>query len=112
MKDYLEIGPVPCNENCAQLGEDNFRNRANIEMDTYIEQLYRQFGEKILNTSVSFRKKWFAHDFGNYGEVVISYDDEDENHHIIYEIERELPENWDDEAKAEIEKRMTELVNS
>lgn len=109
MIDYFEIGPTPCDENCAQVGEDNFRNKANIEMDAYIDQLYRLFGEKILDTSISFKKKWFAHDFGNYGEVVIMYDDSDEKHDLVYEIERELPENWDEQAKKDIENRMSEL---
>lgn len=98
MIDYFEIGPTPCNEDCAQVGTDNYRTMANIEMDAYVDQLYRIFGEKIEGSMITFAKKWFPHDFGTYGEVVIKYDDADPNSHLVYEIERELPDQWDNEA--------------
>jgi hypothetical protein len=98
MRDYFEIGPTPSSEDCAQLGTENYRQVAKVEMDAYIDQLNRMFGEKIQGTQIFFSKKWFPHDFGTYGEVVINYDDEDPNSHLVYEIERELPEKWDNEA--------------
>jgi hypothetical protein len=104
MRDYFEIGPTPSGEDCAQVGEADFHSRGSREMDAYIGQLNRQFGSLIEGTSVSFKKKWFDHDFGRYGEVVIAFDDSDENSHIVYQIERELPEYWDDEAIAQLEK--------
>jgi hypothetical protein len=102
MRDYIEIGPTPCDENCAQVGDDNFRMIADKEMSIYIDQLNRMFGDLIKNShSVSFSKKWFAHDFGTYGEVVINFDDEKDSE-IPYKIERNLPEQWDEEALKQI----------
>lgn len=102
MRDWFEIGPAPCNEECAQVGENNFVSNANKEMDAYINQLNRKFGELISGTTIHFRKKWYDHDFGRYGEVIISYDDAEEKAHLVYEIERELPEFWDEEALKEL----------
>ena len=103
MKDYMEIGPSPCSEDCAQVGGEGFRQRATKEMDAYINQLNRMFGDLIKdNKSIYFSKKWFPHDFGTYGEVVINFDDETD-YDIIYEIERNLPEYWDDEAKKQLD---------
>ena len=110
MKDYFEIGPTPCSEDCAQVGSENFRLIASIEMEAYIDQLYRMFGEKIENSSISFGKKWFNHDFGSYGEVVVFYDDDDPNAHLIYEIERELPEFWDKEASKQISENLAKVL--
>ena len=103
MNDHLEIGPSPYGENCAQVGDENFRLRASDEMNVYINQLNRMFGNLIKdNRSIYFSKKWFPHDFGTYGEVVINFDDE-KDYDVIYEIERNLPEYWDDEAKKQLD---------
>ena len=102
MKDYLNIGPTPCSEDCAQLGEDNFKENATIQMDAFVNQLYRQFPEAE-SKGVRFTKKWFNHDFGSYGEVVAVYDDENEeavNYAIM--VENNTPELWDSEALKEM----------
>lgn len=102
MRDYLNIGPTPCGEDCAQLGQDNFEKQASIEMNAFVNQLYRQFPEAE-SKGVTFAKKWFNHDFGRYGEVVAIYDDSDEdalNYAIM--VENDTPEFWDNEARKEL----------
>jgi hypothetical protein len=43
------------------------------------------------------------HDFGQYLEVQVSFNDDDEHQtHWAFMIEAELPELWDDEARAEL----------
>lgn len=102
MREYMEIGATPYGEDCAQVGSDGYRNRAENEMDTYIRLMERIFPE-ALNKNINFKKKWFDHDFGTYGEVCMFWNSEDEdasNH--VYEIDKNLPENWDKVAKEEL----------
>lgn len=104
MKEYMEIGPCPSNETCAQVGQDNFIVEAKKEMSAYVDQLYRTFPE-VLNMGINFKSKWFPHDFGTYGEVCIFWDaDNEKADSYVYEIEKQLPEFWDEEALAELER--------
>lgn len=102
MLNSMEIGPTPCDEPCAQLGSYGFEHQASKEMKAYINQLYRQFPDAIDN-GVRFKARWFNHDFGRYGEVVIYWDDEDPiADEFAYKYESNLPEKWDEEALKEL----------
>jgi len=102
MVEYMEIGPVPCNEPCAQVGQDNYRQEAKKEMQAYIYQLHRAFPDAYDN-NIDFVMKWYQHDFGTYGEVCIQFFTDDENAvAMAYEIESHLPEDWDTEARKEL----------
>ena len=37
MKDYIVIGPVPCNEDCAQVGQDGYQEQAVEECTRFID---------------------------------------------------------------------------
>jgi len=100
--DYISLGPVPYDENCAQVGEPDFKSRASKEMTAYMGQLYRMFPEAE-EKNVAFIKKWWNHDFGQYGEVVALYFAEDlDGLNFVLEVESGIPMNWDDEAKKEL----------
>lgn len=100
--EYIEIGATPYDEDCAQVGSENYRKDAMKEMDAYINQLNRAFTEAE-SWGIRFKQKWFNHDFGSYGEVCIYWNNENEDADIhAYEIERNLPSNWDEEAKKEL----------
>lgn len=100
--DYLNLGSAPCEEDCAQVGSSNYTILANLEMDLYIDQLNRQFSDLIENDLIFFHKKWFNHDFGRYGEVVVSYNpDKEESFHAALYVENNIPYNWDEEAVKE-----------
>lgn len=100
--DYMEIGPAPCEENCAQVGEPDFKAKATKEMNAYINQLYRQFPE-LENNNTYLKKKWYNHDFGTYGEVVVVYDENDnESYDLAIRIENNLPYEWDEQALEEL----------
>lgn len=102
MMEYIEIGPTPYDEKCAQVGEDYFIKRAGIEMDIFIEQLYRTFTEAE-DKRVSFVKKWYSHDFGQYGEVCIKFNpDNEEASDYAYYIDRNSIANWDEESLKKI----------
>ena len=100
MRDDITIGEVPCDEECAQVGSENYREQAKKEMGAFIRQLRRHFGPE--QGTARFAIKWFSHDFGTYGEVVCYFDDNDEEGaNYAYNAE-ECPEHWDEEAKTEL----------
>jgi hypothetical protein len=102
MKDYLYLGPVPCDEDCAQVGDPDYRKNAIREMKAYINQLEREFPDWERD-GVEFRIVWQNHDFGAYGEVVVDYNDADDaSTSYAFEIESNLPYNWDEEARKEL----------
>ena len=106
MRDYIEIGATPCDEDCAQVGSDNFRERATAESNAYRRQLIRMFGEPP--EGASLRVKWFQHDYGSYPEVVCYYefddqsDDESKSAEYAFKLEGNAPREWDGEARKEL----------
>lgn len=100
--DYLTLGPVPCDEDCAQVGEPDFRNQSRREMKAYLNQLKREFADWD-KSNVNFKITIFSHDFGSYGEVCVEYNDYDEvGSDFAIHVENNLPMNWDDEAIKEL----------
>ena len=100
MKDYIELGPTPCNEDCSQVGSDGF-TKANIrECRIFKKQLERAF------PTATFQVKSFHHEFGTYREVVVVFDDQDETSEALaLEVEGNIPVDWDNEAKRELDQR-------
>lgn len=99
MRDCLYIGPVPSNEMCAQVGDDDFTQRATVECRVYADQLRRMF-PAVPESGARFATQWQEHDFGRYAEVVIYYDPSNEAQVMAaYDAEGRLPEEWDDAAR-------------
>lgn len=102
MQEYIEIGPSPYEEDCAQVGNENYRKDASKEMVAYINQLNRTFIDAE-SKGITFKQKWFDHDFGAYGEVCMYWNTENEEaDSYVYEIEKRLPESWDKLAMEEL----------
>ena len=101
MEEWM-LGPTPSDEDCAQVGDLDYRSRARKEMTVYVNQLARTFPDAI-DKGISFRPRFFSHDFGSYGEVCMSFDDTDEE---VFELARfidmNVPENWDAGALEEL----------
>jgi len=99
--DYIEIGSSPCDEDCAQLGSDNYYEQSHKECKAFINQLRRQFGDEP--DGAKLRIKSNNHDFGTYYEVVC-YFEEDNKKAIDYALkcEGKTPANWDEEALIEL----------
>lgn len=101
MRDWIELGPTPAGESCAQVGQNSYAEQARKEGRAYINQLERMFPNPP--GSARFALKSFPHDFGTYFEVCVVYNDDSEAEwDFAFEVERNLPEFWDDEAKVEL----------
>ena len=102
--NYLYLGPTPLEEDCAQVGQNGYRQQAEKELTAFVNQLYRQFTE-AQEKNVLFKIRWEQHDFGTYGEVVVLYD-EDDRDSVEYAFNTEInqPEFWDEEALKELGK--------
>lgn len=101
MRDRIELGPTPGNEDCAQVGSDGYRDRARRECQAYIRQLERTFPNAPFGACYGIRA--YQHDFGTYLEVYISYDEDDASQaSYAWNVEANLPGEWDATARAEI----------
>ena len=101
MRDYMTIGSSPTDEDCAQVGADNYNEQSGRECRAFISQLRREFGTEPILTRLGI--KTFPHDFGTYREVVCYYEDEDEDATTFaYKLESETPSHWDEEALKEL----------
>lgn len=70
--DYLCVG----SNGLAQMGQPDFRLKNTAEMAVLMEYLETQHpvpGE--FSFMCSYKVKWFRHDFGNYSEIVLYYND-------------------------------------
>lgn len=93
MRDYINIGSTPPEEDCFPVGH----RLARAETAIYCRQLQREFPEG------DFRVKAFPHDFGTYHEVVAWYGDEtDPATAAAFEAEAGASGCWDAQARAEL----------
>jgi len=93
MMDYLEIGPNPFEENCVQVGEEDYCRKARIECLHYIEALRKKLGEEPYAAFLTIKRN--SHDFGTYYEVICKYDDEvQEAVDYALKCESEGPATW------------------
>ncbi len=94
MKEYINIGPVPCDEDCAQVGQEGYAEQAIKECQRFIELLRKTFGGEPPGAHLAI--KWFDHDFGPYCEVVCWYETEDEEaKEYAFRCENEMPLTWE-----------------
>ena len=109
MREYIEIGATPYDEDCAQVGSDDYQSRARKECGVYVRQLWRILEEKKgMNgdnapTSFNLVVKSYPHDFGTYHEVVARFSDINADAaDLAYWVEENAPANWDETAKEEL----------
>jgi hypothetical protein len=94
MRDYFCIGPTPSNEDCAQVGQPNYRRKALAECERYIDLIRATLGPEP--EGAELRIKGFDHDFGTYYEVVIWFEPDDVAA-VAYAVrcEDEAPSTWE-----------------
>jgi len=100
-RETLELGSTPYEEQCAQVGDPDYGERARRECIAFMDQVVRQHGEPP--DGASLRIKANAHDFGTYYEVAVVYDPEDEAA-VRYadKVDNDMPARWDDAARKEL----------
>lgn len=103
MRDVIEIGPVPCDEECQQVGTANYDSfRAKLECECFRDQLRRQFGDEP--EGARLRIKSNSHDFGNYLEVVCYFDDAyPDSVEYAFKCEEEAWAIWDNESRNKLD---------
>lgn len=96
MKDYIALGPVPCDEECQQVGTQNYdANAAYKESNRFANLLRSKFGNEPEGARITVKS--FPHDFGSYYEVVCFYDDSfPESVDYAFKLEAESPTNWEE----------------
>ncbi|RLG67554.1 MAG: hypothetical protein DRO11_09995 [Methanobacteriota archaeon] len=95
MFDYIEIGPAPADESCAQVGDPDYSEKALKECRRFIKLIRSKLGPEP--EGAELRVKSFSHDFGRYYEVVCYYDsDNEEAMEYAFRCEREAPTTWDE----------------
>lgn len=98
MRDYINIGSTPPEEDCAQVGSDDYRTRALAECRRYIDVIRAKLGPEVGSAVLSVKS--FPHDFGTYYEVVCFYDDDDAlGQDYAFKCESDGPMTWTDVAR-------------
>lgn len=95
-RDTIYLGPVPADEECAQLGEPGYEEAATAQCRRYIDRIRAILG--LEPPGAALRARWQAHDFGRYLEVVCEYDPDDERAaEYAFLCDSEGPTTWEDE---------------
>jgi hypothetical protein len=103
--ETLEIGFTPHGEECAEVGEEGYAARARRELGVFRRQLHRHAAREgvQLPPGLVLGIKGNAHDFGTYYELVARFPTDDEAAtEAAYWLEANVPEKWDEEARAEL----------
>lgn len=94
MIDYLELGPSPCDEDCAQVGDDNYEQKARAECQSFISLLRKTFGNEPEGAKLIIKSN--PHDYGRYYEVAVKFDDNfPKSIDYAFNVENNAPTNWE-----------------
>lgn len=94
-RDFIELGPAPCDEDCAQVGDPDYPERSRAECRRYIALLTAVMGEPPEGAWFSIKSS--SHDFGTYREVVCYFDSDNEAAaDYAWRCEADGPTTWDD----------------
>lgn len=98
MRNTIDLGPCPAEEECAQVGDPDYREKALTECRRYIAAIRSKMGDEP--EGARLRIKSNPHDFGSYYEVACEYDEDDEAAaDYAWECESKGPKTWDDTAR-------------
>lgn len=96
-RTQIFVGECPTEEECAQVGADNYRTQSILEITTFIRQIRRQFGVEPPNSAL--RRTSNLHDFGTYYELEYFYDQEDPHHQeYAHILDANTPTHWDQQS--------------
>lgn len=94
MRDYITLGPTPCEEPCQQVGTPGYNRSLEVqECWAYVKLLRWYFGEEPSGAHLSVKS--FPHDFGTYHEVVCWYEEGNEaSSEYAFRCESDGPLTW------------------
>ena len=95
MREYFAIGQTPSEEDCAQVGQPDYREKALAECRRYIELIRATLGLEPEGAELAIKS--FPHDFGTYYEVVIWFEPDDAAA-VAYatRCDDDAPRTWDE----------------
>lgn len=92
--DWIEIGPAPADEECAQVGDPDYHIRAYEECIRFIELIRKSIGLEPAAAKLDIKVR--PHDFGTYYEVIVRYDRYLELAvDYAFRVESEAPTRWE-----------------
>ena len=93
--DSIMIGATPYEEDCAQVGDPDYRAKVRAECNRYIQCLRTVYGNEPPGARLYIKSN--PHDFGTYYEVECQYDDTKvEATEYAFKVEAGLA-TWDQE---------------
>lgn len=102
MLDHITLGQTPVDEDCAQVGIDDYTERAIKECRIFGKVLRKMFSKEPGTARLGI--KGFPHDFGTYRELVCFFDTEDkEGCEFAFKLEEQLPLEWPEWARKELQ---------
>lgn len=91
--EILEVGPVPCNEDCEQLGPNYDPIKALAECRRFIEAIRATVGPEPEGARLTVNSN--KHDFGTYYEVAVLYDaDNADATAYAFRVDSDAPSHW------------------
>ncbi len=93
--EYLELGPVPSEETCQQVGTAGYDSAsARAECKRFIDRIKQVHGDPPSGARLGIRPN-YAHDFGTYYEVAVYYDSAQSSAmQYAFAVEADTPTTW------------------
>jgi len=98
----INLGPVPAEESCSQVGSADYHEHSSRECEVFKRMLERLFPvpEGVAASIAVFS---FPHDFGAYREVCVKFDRRcAQATEYAYAVDNDAPPSWDAIAKFEL----------
>ena len=96
MRDYIDIGSSPSDEECAQVESPNYGSRAREECTRFLQLIRQVLGPEPEGAQLSVKSN--PHDFATYYSVVCYFEDNDEEaSQYALLCESEAPRTWADD---------------
>ena len=97
MRDFVELGSTPCEEDCVQVDpEKDYLGSMREECLQFMDLIRKKLGPEPEGARLGIKRN--PHDFGPYLDVVCYYDDEDEAaRRYAHLCEAQAPRTWADD---------------
>ncbi len=100
--DYIELGPVPAGEPCAQVGTENYLAKSLRECKVY-QRMLERLCPIPQGLPVAFVVRSHPHDFGPYREVSVRFCGGNQAAvDFAHHVDANAPDQWDTIARDEL----------